>query len=37
MTLYHYYLGVRKLKNYSVTDQEFKSQIQWLKAHDAKF
>ena len=29
--------GSKEIKNYSVTDQEFKSQIQWLKAHDAKF
>ena len=24
--------GSKEIKNYSVTDQEFKSQIQWLKA-----
>ncbi|MBU5272464.1 intercellular adhesin biosynthesis polysaccharide N-deacetylase [Staphylococcus caprae] len=27
----------KEIKNYSVTDKEFESQIKWLKAHDAKF
>ena len=27
----------KEIKNYSVTDKEFESQIKWLKEHDAKF
>ena len=27
----------KEIKNYSVTDKEFESQIKWLKKHDAKF
>ena len=37
MTFISLLSGSKEIKNYSVTDQEFKSQIQWLKARRKSF